>query len=211
MVISGIQSTAGLAVLYLLGFSVLAASEPTRIWREQPVGSIGALVVAIGLAGLATWSITHRPGAATVAAAASPPAGPDTSRVRRLLIMIRDIGATASAVPVRYRTAALAFAVTNWLADLCCLAAVAQAFDLPLTFVQLGTVYVVVQLVRQVPVTPGGMGVIEASLLAALVAAGAGQAPAAAAVLGYRLFSCWLIIPLGLFTWTLLRRKHPSI
>jgi hypothetical protein len=54
-------------------------------------------------------------------------------------------------------------------------------------------------------------GVIEASLLAALVAlvaAGAGQAPAAASILGYRLFSCWLvscwlIIPAGLVTWTL--------
>jgi uncharacterized protein (TIRG00374 family) len=84
---------------------------------------------------------------------------------------------------------------------------VAYAFHLPLTFIQLGTVYLAVQLIRQVPVTPGGMGVIEVSLLTALVTAGAGQAAAAATVLGYRLLSCWLIIPAGLLTWTLLRDR----
>src|SRR4051812_627720 len=209
MVISAIQSMAGLGVLYLIGFVTVLADEPGELWHQHRVGAIGAVVVAAGLSGLAGWSITHRP---ERAAAARPPAQPQnepvsTSRLRRAVAVAGSIGATATAIPVRYRTASLAFAVVNWLGDLCCLAAVAQAFDLPLTFVQLGTVYVVVQLVRQVPVTPGGMGVIEASLLAALVGAGAGQAPAAAAVLGYRLFSCWLVIPAGLFTWAMLRRR----
>jgi uncharacterized membrane protein YbhN (UPF0104 family) len=119
--------------------------------------------------------------------------------------------AVALAMPGRHRRVALAFAVLNWLTDLCCLAAVAYAFHLPVTFAELAAVYLAVQLVRQVPVTPGGMGVIEVSLLAALVTAGAGQAPAAATVLGYRLFSCWLIIPAGLLAWAFLRDRRPTV
>jgi uncharacterized membrane protein YbhN (UPF0104 family) len=202
MVLSGIQSTAGLALLYLLGFLTLLSAERGRTWHDHPAGTVAAIAVAAALAGIAGWGLAHRESAAAPAAAAPTGTGP----VRRLAARARDVAATAAAIPVRYRGAALAFAVANWLADLCCLAAVARAFDLPLTFVQLGSVYLAVQLVRQIPVTPGGMGVIEASLLAALVAAGAGEAPAAAAVLGYRLFTCWLIIPAGLFTWTVLRR-----
>jgi hypothetical protein len=72
--------------------------------------------------------------------------------------------------------------------------------------VTLGAVYLTVQIVRQIPLTPGGIGVIELSLLAGLVSAGAGEAAAAATVLVYRLLSCWLIIPVGLLCWTLLRR-----
>jgi hypothetical protein len=49
------------------------------------------------------------------------------------------------------------------------------------------------------PPTPGGIGVIiEASLIVALTAAGAQAAPAAAAVLVYRLLSCWSVLPIGL-------------
>jgi uncharacterized membrane protein YbhN (UPF0104 family) len=42
------------------------------------------------------------------------------------------------------------------------------------------------------------------------VSAGAPAVPAAAAVLGYRLFSCWLILPAGLVSWLLLRRRDAA-
>ncbi|MDP9794615.1 hypothetical protein J2S43_003127 [Catenuloplanes nepalensis] len=61
--------------------------------------------------------------------------------------------------------------------------------------------------VRQMPVRPAG---IEAGPLAALVSAGAGRAPPAAAVPGYRLFSRALIIPAGMITWAQPRRRSPG-
>jgi lysylphosphatidylglycerol synthase-like protein len=67
----------------------------------------------------------------------------------------------------------------------------------------IATVYLAVQVVRQVPLTPGGIGVIEVSLLAGLVSAGAAQVTAAGAVLAYRLLSCWFIIPAGWLAWAL--------
>jgi uncharacterized membrane protein YbhN (UPF0104 family) len=221
MILSGLLSGLGLGLLYLLGFFVLLASHPTSTWRAHPVGTVVAVAVGAAVTGSAVWgnACGHRGGchwAASDADDAEPPTGRvltgrvPTGRVQGWLALARRTGAAALAMPLKYRRVALACAVGNWLTDLCCLAAVAQAFHLPLSFYQLGTVYVVVQLVRQVPVTPGGIGVIEASLLTALVAAGASQGPAAAAVLEYRLLSAWLIIPAGLFAWALLRRKQRS-
>jgi uncharacterized protein (TIRG00374 family) len=209
MILSGLASTVGLGLLYLLGFLALFATNPTGTWHDHPVGTVVAALAVVGVAAIAVYSGRRhadrpRSAASRGAVESTGPAG------RRWLAFARATATTAKRMPRRYRQAALAFAVANWLTDLCCLAAVAKAFHLPLTFFQLATVYLAVQVVRQIPVTPGGIGVIEASLLAALVTAGAGQAPAAAAVLGYRLFSCWLVIPVGLLCWALLRRADPA-
>ncbi|MEP6562792.1 MAG: lysylphosphatidylglycerol synthase domain-containing protein, partial [Nakamurella sp.] len=64
-------------------------------------------------------------------------------------------------------------------------------------FVSLATVYVGVQIIRQIPFTPGGIGIIEAALLAGLIAAGSAAAPAAAAVVIYRALTFWLVLPAG--------------
>jgi uncharacterized protein (TIRG00374 family) len=46
-------------------------------------------------------------------------------------------------------------------------------------------------------ITPGGLGVVEAALAAALVAAGVHSPKAVAAVLVYRLISFWLVDAVG--------------
>jgi uncharacterized protein (TIRG00374 family) len=212
MILSGLLSCVGLGLLYLLGFFALLVSHPASTWRAHPVGTVVAVAVAAGIALFAAWGNTYgRRAACRWSATESDPAPARfgiAGRVQGWLDLARRTGVASFALPMKYRRIALAFAVANWLTDLCCLAAVAQAFHLPINLYQLGTVYVVVQLVRQVPITPGGSGLIEASLLTALVAAGATQGPAAATVLGYRLFSAWLIIPAGLFAWAMLRRRQ---
>ncbi|MDT5037286.1 MAG: putative heme transporter [Micromonosporaceae bacterium] len=225
MILSGLASTVGLGLLYLLGFVALFATHPTDTWRAHPIGTALAALAVVVIAAVSGYGgHRHRRGSPAghptsvpgelvdpADTAGFPGAPPPAGRAgRRWLAFARATATTAKRMPRRYRRAALAFAVANWLTDLCCLAAVAKAFHLPLTFLQLATVYLAVQVVRQIPVTPGGIGVIEASLLAALVTAGAGQAPAAAAVLGYRLFSCWLVIPVGLLCWAMLRRAEPA-
>jgi uncharacterized protein (TIRG00374 family) len=127
-------------------------------------------------------------------------------RLAAALRPVADAVSSSRAVPGRHWGLALAAAVANWLTDLLCLYAAARAFSLPLDVVTLGAVYLTVQVVRQIPLTPGGIGVIEISLLAGLVSAGAGEAAAAATVLVYRLLSCWLIIPVGVLAWAGLRR-----
>jgi uncharacterized membrane protein YbhN (UPF0104 family) len=205
MVLSGLLSVAALAVLYATGALAAAAVHLGAAWRDEP-GTRVPVVVALALVafvGVFAWRSSghlhpHRPAA---------------PRLARLLAPVTDALTSSRDVDGRHWGLALAAAMTNWLTDLLCLYAAARAFHLPVGLAQLGAVYLTVQIVRQIPLTPGGIGVIEVSLLAGLVSAGAGEAPAAATVLVYRLLSCWLIIPVGLLCWLVLRRpsRHEAV
>lgn len=201
MVLSGLLSVAALALLYLTGALAAAVIQLNQAWNQHPVLTRVTVMLALAMlsfVGLLAW----RSGAALRPVRRRP------ARRRRVLGPVLDAVERARAVPARHWAPATGAALANWLADLLCLYAAARAFHLPLDPVTLGAVYLTVQLVRQVPLTPGGIGVIELSLLTGLVAAGAGEAPAAATVLVYRLLSCWLIIPAGFATWLGLRRSH---
>jgi putative heme transporter len=68
--------------------------------------------------------------------------------------------------------------------------------------------FALIRLLSAVPVTPGGLGVIELGLAAALVLAGGEEAPVVAAVLVFRMLTLLLPIPLGGLTWWLWRRAE---
>jgi uncharacterized protein (TIRG00374 family) len=62
-----------------------------------------------------------------------------------------------------------------------------------------------------VPLTPGGVGLVESAMTAALVAGGVPGGVAAASVLGWRLVSNWIPIGVGLALLpTLRRRRQPA-
>jgi len=61
-----------------------------------------------------------------------------------------------------------------------------------------------------VPITPGGIGVVEGSLTLALVAFGGAATVTLAAVLLYRLIAYWGCIPLGGLAWLGLRATAPT-
>jgi uncharacterized membrane protein YbhN (UPF0104 family) len=63
------------------------------------------------------------------------------------------------------------------------------------------------QLLSQIPVTPGGLGFVEAGLTATLALAGVSPGDAALATFTYRLFSYWLPLPAGLIGWGVHRRR----
>ena len=70
------------------------------------------------------------------------------------------------------------------------------------------------QLLAQIPVTPGGLGFVEAGLTATLALAGVSPADATLATLAYRLFTYWVALPLGALGLVLQRRwvtdRHPG-
>jgi len=126
-------------------------------------------------------------------------------------VAVVGLGLTAlfmavKSVPVRHWLPALGSAVANWLTDLLCLFFALRAFGVSVSVVGIAVLYVVTQLVRQVPLTPGGIGVIEATLLTGLVSLGADAALAAGGVLAYRLVSFGLVVPAGLTNWLFSRR-----
>jgi uncharacterized protein (TIRG00374 family) len=57
--------------------------------------------------------------------------------------------------------------------------------------------YAVANVLAAVPITPSGLGVIEGSLTAIMIAYGAPARIAVPAVLGYRLVNFWFPLPVG--------------
>jgi uncharacterized membrane protein YbhN (UPF0104 family) len=201
--LSSVASFTGLVVLY--AGDVLA-------WMQPPAPSPVTLVIlAAGavLAGLAVRHVRVISFTRRATGAAPPPVAADASRIARLRGTLRHTLTLAAAVPARRWLGVLAVAALNWLTDLACLLAAVHAVGLAVPLRTVATAYLAAQLIRQIPVTPGGLGVIEASLVVAFTAAGAATAPAAAAVLIYRLLSCWSVLPIGLAGWA--ARKPPTV
>jgi uncharacterized membrane protein YbhN (UPF0104 family) len=65
--------------------------------------------------------------------------------------------------------------------------------------------YGVAMLVGMVPISPGGLGIVEALLIPALIAMAAPQATAVLGVVSWRLFEYWAPIPLAGLSWVSLR------
>jgi uncharacterized protein (TIRG00374 family) len=68
-------------------------------------------------------------------------------------------------------------------------------------------VFAFVRLLTAIPITPGGLGVVELGLIAGLTTAGGDNGEVVAAVLIFRALTYLLPIPLGLFTYLFWRRN----
>lgn len=94
-------------------------------------------------------------------------------------------------------------AMANWVLDGCCLIAAFLAVGAPVPWRAVILAYGAAQLAANLPITPGGLGVVEGSLTIALVAYGGGESATVAAVLVYRLISFWALLPVGWTSWAL--------
>ncbi len=89
------------------------------------------------------------------------------------------------------------WALGNWVMDCACLAAAFAAVGAPVPWRGLVLAYGAGQLAANLPITPGGLGVVEGSLTVALVAYGGAEATTVAAVLIYRIINFWVSLPVG--------------
>jgi uncharacterized protein (TIRG00374 family) len=105
---------------------------------------------------------------------------------------------------------AVATASGRWIFDFLCLYAALLAVGArPPLYVAL-LAYSAAQLLGQLPLTPGGLGVVEAGLAGTLALAGIAAAPAALATLAYRLASFWFPLPIGVVAWIWHRRRYST-
>ncbi len=88
-----------------------------------------------------------------------------------------------------------------WAGDCGCLALSFLAVGAGVPWRGLLLAYGAGQLAAILPITPGGLGVVEGSLTVALVAFGGAHYTTVAAVLLYRLMSFWLVVPIGWASW----------
>lgn len=89
------------------------------------------------------------------------------------------------------------FATANWLLDCACLVLGFLAVRAPVPWRAILLAYGAGQLAVNLPITPGGLGVVEGSLTVALVAFGGARTSTVAAVLFYRIISFWGLLAAG--------------
>ena len=83
------------------------------------------------------------------------------------------------------------------LFDLLSLDLMFLAFRYQPGFGPLAVAYAAANIASAIPITPGGLGVVEVTLVAITAGFGAPRATAVIAVLGYRVVNYWLPLPPG--------------
>jgi putative heme transporter len=95
--------------------------------------------------------------------------------------------------------------MVSWVADVAVLAIAFLALNSAPPWTGLLLAYCAGQIAASLPVTPGGIGVVEGSITLALVAFGGAETITLAAVLLYRLIAYWGCLPAGGLAWLALR------
>jgi uncharacterized protein (TIRG00374 family) len=175
------------AWLGLVAFVVLVGVGAVLVLSDRVVGDIGAVI---------QWARNrigrHHP----------PIEGlPDRLRAERDLV--------SRALGKRWPSAVLA-SVGKWAFDyfalLACLAAVGARPEPTLILLA----YAAAVVLGMIPITPGGLGFVEAGLTGALALAGVPAGAAVLATLSYRLVSFWLPLPAGLGAYAAFRYRQRS-
>src|SRR3954452_10172568 len=111
--------------------------------------------------------------------------------------LVRERNRIVATLGPRWKRA-LAAALGRWAFDFGCLLAALRALgSVPRPGLVL-LAFCAAQVLAQIPLTPGGLGFVEAGLSATLTLAGVPAGTAVVATFAYRLFSYWLQLPLGL-------------
>jgi uncharacterized protein (TIRG00374 family) len=107
---------------------------------------------------------------------------------------------------------AVLWAGANWILDAASLWVFVGAFGSWVNPDGLLVAYGLANVLAAIPITPGGLGVIEATLTSVLVGFGTTRAVATLGVICYRLINFWLPIPLGGLTYLSLQvdRARPN-
>jgi uncharacterized membrane protein YbhN (UPF0104 family) len=206
---SSVMYIGALAVLALVGSEIPGGRE--GVGPSDLRLAAFAVLAAIVLAGLGALVLFRSPDARRVVLAAF------SAVARRVRLpaggaeaLARNILARLSEVRVSKRTLAAAggLFVLGWVADAACLVSALLAIGATPPWNELLLAYCGAQLVSFVPMTPGGLGLVEGSLALSLAGTSGGAAHLLAAVLLYRAISYWATLPTGACGYLALRRRR---
>jgi putative heme transporter len=182
-------SAASLVVLILAGVDLAGAAGPAASFRPAATALVVVLLIAVAL--LSLRSVRERLARATHHF--------HGARMRRLQQTLRRGLEQADGLRATpgILLEGLAAALANWLTDCACLVAAILAVSGHVPWSGLLVIYGVTQIAENLPITPGGIGVVEGTLSLLLVAYGMPTDTAVAAVLLYRIISFWVLVPVG--------------
>ena len=212
------RAVSGLTAVNLLTFAVVLAL-PVLAVPAFIRGSVDRDLVEATVIGVAVFAVLLALGAALLAFDA-PLAwvGRQVQRVRnglrrsaepltRLPERLQlERGRLLATLGARWKRA-LAAAIGRWAFDYATLLAALAAVGATPRPALVLLAFCAAQVLAQIPLTPGGLGFVEAGLTATLALAGVSAGDAVLATLGYRLFSYWLQLPAGVVAYGLHRRS----
>jgi len=191
----GVNALAGavMHVVLMVVFFALAGHDLTKAFR-LPSGSkiLLALAVIIAVTGIV---LATRPGRRWTRKQLIPGARSAAGSLRQ---------AAASPLKLGLLFGGSALITLTYIAGL---AASVQAFGAGPGLVVTGAVYLAAAALAAAAPTPGGLGAIEAALVAGLTGAGMQPGPAVSAVLLYRLATYWLPVLPGWLCWRSLQHR----
>lgn len=179
----------------VVGLVALLAEPHARFFAGSALAGLAGAVAAIALA----WRRHGR----TLMRAARWVARPALRRpaATRLIAQFHQGRGTLRLGPGDW-CALTAMALANWLFDILSLDAAGRAVGVHAALYAITLAYFAAQAAGSLfPLLPGGLGAIEGSLTASLVAFGALAVPAGVAVALYRLVSFWGVVAAGWLAW----------
>jgi uncharacterized protein (TIRG00374 family) len=190
--LTSLVSTVALIALFGAGFAATAGRHLSRAYLTT--AAIAAVLVA-GLLIAALVVATHpviaeRAGRQAGRMARHFRSSVDPEEVARASKRLASLA--RSALTGRAFAASFGFATADLLFDLLSLDLMFLAFRYQPGFGPLAVAYTTANIASAIPITPGGLGVIEVTLVAITVGFGAPRATAVLAVLGYRIVNYWL-------------------
>jgi uncharacterized membrane protein YbhN (UPF0104 family) len=198
LALAGLLYIVALVFIGLVGAQLASAEKNAPDLRLAAAIVLGALVGGLAV-GMAIARLRKNPWTFHEMAARMP-AGP----LKRLIG--GDVLANVSLGPEGWGVAFL-WTLLYWISDVACLAVAFFAVGVALPWQGLLIAYAAGQLAALLPITPGGLGVTEGSMSAALAAYG-GTTTALAAVLLYRLITYWAVLPAGAICYLWLRNRR---
>jgi glycosyltransferase 2 family protein len=189
-----LNSIAGAIVHVVLLFVFFAWAGQKGSGFSLPSGSKLLVVIAVVLALAGIVTATRR--------------GRKLVRTKVLTFLKRSFTSMVAVSKSPSRLAALfGGSVMLTLAYIAALAACVVAFRGGLSIAQVGAVYLGASLIAAAAPTPGGLGALEAAVVAGLTGVGMDPGAAVAAVLTYRLLTYWLPIVPGWLSFHTLERR----
>ncbi len=192
------QGIGSAVVLNLIFWLALVVSIPlsgyNRLYGFAALAGTFLLLAFFGTVALVTRGQRHADAWLRKVAARVPFTTPDG--VSRMLQNVAD-RITLLVTNRRLRDAALAWAAANWLLDAASLWVFLWAFGSVVSPIDLLVAYGLANVLAVIPITPGGLGVIEGVLIPTLVGFRVPPAVATVGVLSWRLVNFWLPIPVG--------------
>jgi uncharacterized protein (TIRG00374 family) len=207
--VPGSRAVAGLTAANLLTFAVVLAL-PVLALPAIVRGGVSRGLVEATVIGLAVFVAVFAVG--TVLIALDGPLawiGRVIQRVRNRLRrgseplrrlperLVRERDRIVGVLGPRWKRS-LAATVGRWAFDYATLLAALAAVGSHPRPVLVLLAFCAAQVLAQIPITPGGLGFVEAGLTAMLALAGVSTGDAVLATFAYRLFSYWLPLPVGL-------------